>query len=298
MFLQRLYAPVEALARASAPRFSVDTPPAPAQSDCDDPAISFDFDSDDQKRLPVTAEAAFVHAFAQERASLQAWCERAGWRPARVPALKILVSADYKISRALVPAWEGRAGVIEFPARRVGAGTAAIVHELTHVYFPSGNRFLAEGLAIYLQSVLGGNPAFPNFGRPLHAVARAHLAEIAPRFAAGDATALTAIDLGALDSIPTPNPLSLAAAQKAYAEEHRVQAALYAIAGSFVQFLIEAEGLARFRALYEQTPLLAGALDAGSPARWRQIYGTALGALEAHWQSLFIGMHPAQAAHR
>jgi type IV pilus assembly protein PilA len=32
---------------------------------------------------------------------------------------------------------------------------------------PSSNRFLAEGLAVYLHHKLAGNGAFPNFGRPL-----------------------------------------------------------------------------------------------------------------------------------
>jgi hypothetical protein len=33
---------------------------------------------------------------------------------------------------------------MEFPAWRVMAGEAAIMHELVHVYFPNGNRLLAE----------------------------------------------------------------------------------------------------------------------------------------------------------
>ncbi len=41
---------------------------------------------------------------------------------------------------------------MEFPAWRVNAGKAAILHELAHVFFPNGNRFLAEGLAVYLQA--------------------------------------------------------------------------------------------------------------------------------------------------
>ena len=59
---------------------------------------------------------------------------------------------------------------MEFPAWRVEARKAAIAHELVHVFYPNANRFLAEGFAVYLQDEIGGNPAFPNFGRPLHAL--------------------------------------------------------------------------------------------------------------------------------
>ncbi len=295
MFLQRLYAPGSGLARASAPSFRVDDRSTPIE-DTRDGVVSFEFASDEQHGVSAAAQADFVAAFARERASLAAWCERAGWQPRFIPALRVVVAAKYKISRALVPAWEGRPGLIEFPARRVGTGTAAIAHELTHVYFPNGNRLLAEGFAIYLQSVLGGNPAFPNFGKPLHEVACDRLGEMVPGFAARDTAALRAIDLAALDAIPTPNPLMLAAAQQAYAEEHRSQGALYAIAGSFVQFLIEAGGLEKFRALYEATPLIDGALEAGSGERWRAVYAAPLGALATQWKSLLAGVQPIGAA--
>jgi hypothetical protein len=89
-----------------------------------------------------------------------------------VPELRVVVSDQYQISKSLVPAWSGRAGQMEFPSRRVIAREAAIAHELIHVFFPNGNRFLAEGLAVYVQTAIGGNPAFPNFGKPLHELVR------------------------------------------------------------------------------------------------------------------------------
>ncbi len=50
---------------------------------------------------------------------------------------------------------------------------------------------LAEGLAVYLQAEIGRNPAFPNFGWPLHALAR----ELMPENGAGISSAAIAASL-------------------------------------------------------------------------------------------------------
>jgi hypothetical protein len=197
----------------------------------------------------------------------------------------VLVSDAYKISRALVPAWERRSGVLEFPSWRVVSRKAAILHELAHVYLPNGNRFLAEGLATYLQALLGGNPAFPNFGRSLHGLARDSLLEIV----SGKTDALASVQLAELDATPTPNPLALAAARRRYERQADIQAAIYAIVGSFVEFLIESQGLERFQKLYRTTPLIPGRLGAGAVERWFEIYGRTLADLEAEWKSLIVG---------
>jgi hypothetical protein len=63
----------------------------------------------------------------------------------------------------------------------------------------------------------------------------------------------------------------------------------YPLAGSFVQFLIEAHGLARFREIYASTPLIPSVLDGGTPARWLTVYGRPLAALETEWKSLIAG---------
>ena len=121
--------------------------------------------------------------FCGEIANLKRWAARENW-PECFPSadLRVFVSDEYKISRALLPASIGQRGRMEFPAWKVVAGEAAITHELVHVYFPNGNRFLAEGLAVYLQATIGGNPAFPNFGRPLHEVTRELLHTMVPEF--------------------------------------------------------------------------------------------------------------------
>lgn len=210
--------------------------------------------------------------FSQELGRLERWAVDRQWLPLPVPKLHVVVSDRYKISRSLVPAWSGHAGHMEFPAWRVSSRKAAIAHELAHVFFPNGNRFLAEGLAVYLQAEIGGNPAFPNFGRPLHELVSELLREMAPKLSRGDPKSLEQIHLGELDKIATPSPLVLRVGQEFYGEEPRGQAQIYKIAGSFVQFLIETRGLEKFHAIYLQTPLAAMAQNAGLPERWLNIY--------------------------
>ena len=132
-----------------------------------------------------------------------------------------------------------------FGAKRVNAGEAATVHEMIHVYAPNANRFLAEGLAVYGHDLLGGPPAYPNFGKSLD--------DIAGR-SPNQALAM------ALERTSTPNPLETISAEGE------------AIAGSFVKFLIERHGMDKLRALYALTPLVPMQRDPGEPARWQQIY--------------------------
>jgi hypothetical protein len=228
----------------------------------------------------------FVTDFEHAAEGLQAWSLRRAWSLAVPRKLRVFVSSEFRISRALVPAWEGRSGTIEFPARRVFAGEAAIVHELTHVFFPNGNRLLAEGLAVYLQALLGRNPAFPNFSQPLHASACRRLEAVLPAFAAGDASVLGSFRLASLDATPTPSPLTLEIAGCVCGEEKEGQATLYCLAGSFVQFLIDAYGFALFCHLYMHTPLWVGKLHAGSAKRWVEIYDKPLSDLEDEWKTV------------
>jgi hypothetical protein len=56
------------------------------------------------------------------------------------------------------------------------------------------------------------------------------------------------------------------------------------VAGSFVRFLITDFGLAKFRELYETTPLIPGTRAAGSPERWERIYGLTIDELALKWR--------------
>lgn len=248
--------------------------------------VSFDFGSVAEQHLSSGTRDDFKLQVDRELAIVKRWWIKEDWTPNLIEKLQITVSSSYRISRALVPAWEGRQGHVEFPARRINESKAAIAHELVHVFFPNGNRLLAEGLAIYLQQLIGGNPAFPNFGRPLHEAAREALADIVPGFAATDPEGLRALHLTDLDQIATPNPLTLRVGPHVYGEEPRGQWRLYLIAGSFVQFLIDDHGLENFRALYARTPLMPSKLNSGTSGRWHDVYGRHLDDFEAEWKSL------------
>jgi hypothetical protein len=157
------------------------------------------------------------------------------------------VSSTYRISRALVPGYFGNRGFMEMPLRGVRERTGPLLHEIVHVYAPNGNRFLAEGLAVYLHATLAGNAAFPNFGAKLQHLASRHLA------------ALTSLQL--LNGVRTPRPLSTVMDEKA----------AYILAGSFVGFLIERYSLPAFRSLYEI-------------GNYEEVYGKPLDTLEREWR--------------
>jgi hypothetical protein len=242
----------------------------------------------------------FKADFARELERLEQWSAEYDWLSFKraVPKLTVVVSERFNISKSLVPAWNGWAGHMEFPARRVLAGKAAVLHELVHVLIPSGNRFLAEGLAVHLQAEIGGNPAFPNFGAPLHALAGERMREMAGQLATDGAVGLkaapgeeifAAIRLGELDAIATPSPLTLHVGEHFYGEEPHGQACIYPIVGSFVRFLIETRGVERFRRLYLETPLMPLRQNAGPPDRWAGVYGVSLADLEQEWKSLIAG---------
>jgi hypothetical protein len=238
----------------------------------------------------------FKADFCSETARLSAWAAEQNWPSSSPAELHVFVSDDYKLSKSLVPAWFGHPGRMEFSAWRVKDGEAAIMHELVHVYFPNGNRLLAEGLAVYLQDRIGGNSAFPNFDIPLHEAVRECLPEMVPEFSWDDPGSLDLVHLAELDAIATPDALALSVGQERYGVHYGKnpyeQAHIYAIAGSFVQFLIETHGMDKLRALFMRTPLVPLQRTAGSPDRWIEAYGLSLTELEQHWKSLIIASAP------
>jgi len=252
--------------------------------------IDFEFECarDGAAALTEAQRIEFEDDVCREIIHLQEWAADLDWIEFPVPELKIIVSDRYSISKSLVPAWSGRAGYMEFPTWRVASRKAAIMHELVHVFFPNGNRFLAEGFAVHLQDSIGGNPAFPNFGKPLHRNVCERLLEMTPRNSSEDPLGLGQIHLAELDLIPTPNPLTLRVGAELYGEDQRGQAFVYPIAGSFVQFLLETFGVERFRSLYAQTQLLPLVLNAGSPDRWSDVYCMTLVDLENEWKSMIV----------
>jgi hypothetical protein len=201
-----------------------------------------------------TAAVAFQSEMQRARVKVRDW-----WGASFEGSISIQTNTERVLSMALIPAWRGERGQMIFGAKRVNAGEAATVHEMIHVYAPNANRFLAEGLAVYGHDLLGGPPAYPNFGKSLDDIAgRSANRELAM----------------ALERTPTPNPLESVSPEGE------------AIAGSFVKFLIERHGMDKFRGLYALTPLAPMQRDPGEPARWQQIYGQSFEAIVDAWLAM------------
>ena len=169
------------------------------------------------------------------------------WGATWTEPIRIHVDRSYRISKALIPGHGGNRGFMEMPLRAVQNNNGALLHEIVHIYAPNDNRFLAEGLAVYLHQKLASNPAFPNFGKSLDAEARARLREID--------------SLDRLNSVRTPKPLSSVLSEES----------AYVLAGSFVGFIIDKFGLAEFRKLYET-------------GTYETTYGKSLAELEKEWR--------------
>ena len=178
-----------------------------------------------------------------ERAKVEAYWG-ATWRE----PIRIHVDASYKISRALVPGFLGNRGFMEMPLRRAVGNDGALLHEIVHVYAPSGNRFLAEGIAVCLQARLGGNASIPNFGEKLASLARRRLPDSGT--------------LARLNAVRTPTPLRVVMDEMT----------AYILAGSFVEFLIERYELPRFRILYDTDD-------------YEKAYGKRFEELEQEWRA-------------
>ncbi|MGH9810580.1 MAG: hypothetical protein ACRD9W_25600 [Terriglobia bacterium] len=249
-------------------------------------SVQFGFPATD---LPAARRDEFKADFSRDLARVEQWMADRIWSAMASPALRVVVSDRFRISKSLVPAWSGQAGEMQFPTWRVAARKAAIAHELVHVFLPNGNRLLAEGLAVYLQAEIGGNPAFPNFGRPLHDLVRELAPKMVAEFRFGNPASLEGIHFTDLDAIATPSPLTLKIGNDVFGEEPRGQAHIYPLAGSFVQHLVETRGIEAFRGLYALTPLVPLHRDAGVAGRWVEIYGLPLQSLEVEWRSMIAG---------
>jgi hypothetical protein len=245
----------------------------------------------------------FEAAFYKQIRLVKKWFTDSGWIPENAELLPlqksgtyqpdkkfyVFISEEYKFSRALVPAWSAQRGRMEFPADRVIAGEAALAHELVHVFFPNGNRMLAEGLAVYLHQVVASNPAFPNFKKDLHELVVELIKNADGPF--NDPSDLGEISIVNLDKISTPDDMSFRIGQ----ENCDDASITYALAGSFTRFLIEdcelkaerkASQCPNFLRLYRETPLVPMVRNPGSPERWQRIYGCPLEEIEANWKKM------------
>ena len=267
----------------------------------------FDFDApflgNNYPSLSRSQQSRFKSLFVEEFLGVLKWLRDNHWLDAALPPrptvgpyqpqtdFHISVSDAYALSMSLVQAWSGQRGWIQFPAYRAVAGNASVAHEITHVLFPNGNRFLAEGLAVYLQGKVSSAPVYPNFGQPLDDLVNQFLGD---KFLDDASKMLWEMDLDAFDRISTPDELGLrfgglrglivgaqpgagipAGSSSVDPEEGK---ALYEVAGSLVGFLldnpIEDSRLTKdnFRALYLTTPLRPFERNSGDPGRWSRCY--------------------------
>jgi len=210
--------------------------------------------------LKVVSDCGNVRILSSELTAQEAdaYCRYATGEQEKVEALwgttwkepiRIHVDHSYKISRALIPAYQGNRGFMEMPVQRVRNNDGALLHEIVHIYAPNNNRFLAEGLAVYLQAKIGSNRAFPNFSDNLNVLARRRFPEV---------NSLENLNTGG-----TTRPWSTAGDERTTA---------YILGGAFVGFLIDRNGLPRFKKLYE-----TGDYD--------KVYGKSLEILDKEWRS-------------
>jgi hypothetical protein len=181
---------------------------------------------------------------------------RQWWGSTFEDPITVSTNADRPISMALIPAWRGERGQMIFGTKRVAGGEAATIHEMIHVYAPNANRMLAEGIAVYGHELLGGPSAYPNYGKDLHQAA---------------ASRANKDVMLKLERAATPKALE------------EIDKEGETLSGSFVRFLIERDGMEKFRALYAMTPLVVKGTDPGDIARWAHVYGQDYAALVDAW---------------
>jgi len=227
-----------------------------ADAGCETPDIDFEFLS---AEMPPSA-LPFVR---EMPVAIQAVC--GWWGPTYNGPFHIVVNNVLRQSMALVPAWYGKIGYIFFPDSVVylNRGRAATTHEVTHVFAPNANRFLAEGLAVYAHEYLKGPPAYPNFGADIKVLARKYFDKA---------------DISSFDKTGTPTPLRFSSNKL---EEREI----YVVAGSFVRYLISEFGFSKFRELYALTPLIPGSRNAGDAKRWEEVYGLTIDQLASRWRA-------------
>ena len=124
---------------------------APPQ--CKEPSISISAEN-----LSGSDEKDFEEAL---RAAIKKVCK--WWGPTYTGAFTSNIEDNRGPSMALLPGWRGNRGTMLFRTGTTRAGRSAIIHEVIHVFAPNGNRFLAEGFAVFAHEYLGGRNAYPAF---------------------------------------------------------------------------------------------------------------------------------------
>lgn len=176
--------------------------------------------------------------------------------------IKVIISAKIKKVTALTSFWNGRGSKIYIPLNVVAKNQTPTINTLTQLVLPNGNRFLAEGLAVYLESEMGPHRSYPNFGKNLEESITPFLGKV---------------NLKKLDATPTPFRIN----KRIKLSEK--QALL--TAGSFVSYLIIEYGQEPFKKLYEMTPMTQKKILKYSQERYKKIYDKSLTDLEKDWKT-------------
>jgi len=219
---------------------------------CSDPVVTIKAEAMSDEDIQV-----FEKTLRSAVAKVCAW-----WGPTFDGPYRVNIKDDKGPSMAMIPAWRGHHGNMLFRSEKTRDRKSPVLHEVTHIFAPNANRFLAEGLAVYAHEHLHGQAAYPNFGRDLHKAAK--------RYAAW-------ADLPMLDAIVVPKGL--------LTPDRPQQLKAYTVAGSFVRYLIETRGMEKFRTLYAMTPMVPHERIPSDPARWETVYGMPLVALAAEWKA-------------
>jgi len=228
----------------------------------------------------------FKRDFAARATALKQYFDATNFVAPFAGAIKVKVHAySPPTSHALLPAWDGHRGQMEFAASRAKDGKAAILHELAHVHAPNQARFLTEGYSIYLEELIGNIQAYPTFGDSIEKATKAL-----------NASALSAVKMDLFDAVSTQHDheignsvgleTALPGAPNTPAASDRLTYA-YLISGSFVKYLINGYGLSKSKTLYELSPLTPGVATPTDPTRYQNVYGNSLAQLETEWRNWF-----------
>lgn len=154
-----------------------------------------------------------------------------------------------KDNEVLIPANRVR-GDSGGPPEIAGRGPA-IVHELTHIIAPSQgkpNRYLDEGLAVFMQEKFGAGKSYPNMGEDVHQVT-----------------------MRLIKTVGEPIPIYKLEETRNSSLTSNLRRLAYLQEGSFVKYLVEKYGLKDFMAMYEGKS-------------YEKVYKKSLDDLEKEWK--------------
>jgi hypothetical protein len=150
-------------------------------------------------------------------------------------------------------AWNGALGIVKYPVRRINEGKSVYAHELAHIHSPNNVRYLAEGLAVFLEEIVGNINGMPTFGKTLEFRLRTYLATYPMLSLALDLAKFDQLDVGSTNS---GDNMARAEFGLANAIPDNIDRAFatYTVSASFVKFLIQTYGIIKFKGLYDLTP--------------------------------------------